>query len=95
MAKKLPESARKILEDATDEAAQALVACLRATKPIITDRGEGMDIPDLDMRLKAAQVLYDRVYGRPVQSVGGVDGEPVRVDIASIGESLKRLAGGK
>ncbi len=55
--KRLPEESRKILQEAAPDACQLLVQT-------INDKDAR-----LDLRVKCAMALLDRVYGRPAQSI--------------------------
>jgi hypothetical protein len=73
---------REMLTAATPDAARRLIDALDAT--------DG-DEPDHDMRVKAANAILDRVYGKPTQAIAGEDGEPLRIDIGVV-DILKKLA---
>jgi hypothetical protein len=74
--RKMPDEIREILEAATPEAAQAIVAGLRATK------GDGQS-PDWKERREYACALFERLYGRPAQAVQleDEDGKAVAVGV--------------
>lgn len=36
--------------------------------------------PDPRVQIKAAEVLLDRGYGKPGQTISGPDGEPIKID---------------
>ncbi len=82
---RLPEAVRDMMVAATPKAAQALIAALDA------DSGEGT--PDHEVRMKAANYIMDRIYGKAAQAVVGDDGGPIRVDMGLL-EQLQRLVGG-
>jgi hypothetical protein len=70
----------EMLTDATPRAARRLIQAL--------DAGSD-DAPDYDIRIKAARIILDRVYGKPTQPISGPDGQPMRIDL---GPLLERLA---
>lgn len=39
----------------------------------------------------AACALLDRIEGKPVQAIGGEDGQPIKLDVGGIAESLRRF----
>lgn len=43
-------------------------------------------------RLMAWNAILDRAHGKPAQTIGGEDGEPIKVEASGLLESLKRLA---
>lgn len=71
-----------MLAAATPAAAQRLIDALDAL--------DGSE-PDHDLRIKAANAILDRVYGRPVQAVAGEDGGGIRIDVGIV-EILRKLA---
>jgi hypothetical protein len=80
---------RAMLLAATPKAAQVLVDALEAERAIVIGGGDGASVhmvPDIDMRLKAANAIFDRVHGKPTSLVAGEDGGPavVAVDLASM-----------
>ncbi len=83
---RLPEAVRDMMVAATPKAAQALIAALDAST------GEAGE-PDHEVRMKAANYIMDRIYGKPTQAVVGEDGGPIRVDMGLL-EHLQRLIGG-
>ena len=82
------ERLRKRCRKVTEEAVYAYIAALQAE----TEDG----LPDHEVRIKAANALLDRGYGRPAQAITGEDGGAVKVDTsAGLLETLKKLAGEK
>jgi len=82
------ERVRKLCRAKTEEAVRALVEALEAK----TEDGAA----NHEVRIKAANALLDRGYGKPAQAVTGEDGGPIKVDSsAGLLEALKRLAGEK
>lgn len=80
---------RAMLLAATPAAAKVLVDALAAERAVVVGGGDGTSVqmvPDIDMRLKAANAIFDRVHGKPTSFVSGEDGGPavVAVDLASM-----------
>lgn len=65
---------RELARERTERALQALDDALEATKLIGL---AGIEVPDHDVRIKAATALLERGYGKPVQEVTGIDGAPL------------------
>lgn len=65
---------------ATPKAAKALIMALEAGGP---------DAPNFEIRIKAANAILDRVYGKAAQPITGEDGNPLTFDITPL---LERLA---
>lgn len=92
------ERLRKECRKVTDKVIRAWIEALGAEKPVVVSDGaeSGSHIEyvvDHDVRIKAANALADRGYGRPAQAITGEDGGPVQVDgSAGLLEALKRLA---
>jgi hypothetical protein len=85
---------KAMLLAATPRAAQVLVEALEAERAIVVGVGEGAyveKVPDIDLRIKAANAIFDRVHGKPTSYVAGEEGSPAvfSVDLASM---LQRLA---
>jgi hypothetical protein len=80
--KPMPPEMKELLAAATPKAAQRLIEALDAI-----DLGE----PDHEMRVKAANAILDRIYGKPAQAVVGDDGGPLRIDIGVV-DILKKLS---
>lgn len=76
----MPDDVREMLLAATPKAAKALVDALEAG---------GELAPDYEIRIKAANAILDRVFGKANQPVSGPDGQPLRFDITPL---LERLA---
>lgn len=80
------ERIRKACRKVTERVVQAWIDALDA----VDDSGG----PDHDVRMKAANYLADRGYGKPAQAVTGEDGGAIKVDTSSgLFDALKRLAG--
>lgn len=86
-----------MLEAATPKAAKTLIDALDAEYAVVV--GGGRDaadhiemVADYDLRVKAANAILDRMYGKPAQEITGPDGNPavVSIDLASmLGRLLK------
>jgi hypothetical protein len=68
---------REQLEDAAQHAARRVI--------------EALDDPDTDVRLRAANSILDRLYGKPSVAITGQDGAPL-IDVAAVVEAITRLA---
>lgn len=84
-----------MLAAASPKAAKTLVDALEAERSIVVGGGDNAyieQVPDVDMRVKAANAILDRVYGKPTAYVAGEDGGPaiVAVDLASMLQRLVR-----
>lgn len=80
------ERVRKLARAKTEQAVRALADALEAMKPVVVSDGAAAgshveEVPDHDVRIKAAIALLDRGYGRPAQAVTGEDGGPVKVGV--------------
>ncbi len=72
-----------MLGDAAPRAILALVAALDAERAIVVGNGPTASVemvPDHGERIKAANALLDRRYGKPNQAITGEDGGPLQVD---------------
>lgn len=70
-----------MLRAASPRAAKALIDALDAERAFVVGTAENQRIetvPDHDMRVKAANALLDRVFGKPTQSLTDEDGSPMR-----------------
>lgn len=93
---KMDPVVKEMLRCATPAAAKALVDALAAERSIVVgsgDKAEVVGVPDHEVRMKAANAILDRLYGKPHQSISGEDGGPIRIDIDLLG-TLQRLVGG-
>lgn len=73
---------REMLEAATPLAAKALIDAVAAC-----DKDGD---PDHDMRVKAANAIFDRIHGKPAQAITGEDGGPLVIGL-DVWESLQHL----
>ncbi len=92
----MPPEIREMLEAASPTAVKRLVEALDATKPVVVSAGKDCGsqiehVDDFDMRVKAAEIILSRLYGKPAQAITGDDGGPVRVDLGVV-EMLRKLA---
>lgn len=78
----IPPEVREILAAATPDAARRLIEALDAT--------DGTS-PDHEIRIKAANAILDRMYGRPAQAITGEEGGPLRLDVGIV-DILRKLA---
>ena len=84
----------------SEDASRLRFACRKVTDKIVrawTEALEAVDgngAPDHDIRVKAANALADRGYGRPSQSITGEDGGPVDVKV-NMADMLRRLVDSK
>lgn len=96
--KPMDPAVKEMLLAATPQAAQRLIDALDAERAVVVpggkDAGTVEKVPDFDMRIKAANSILDRVYGKPTVAITGEDGGPLKIE-ASAGflEALKRLGG--
>jgi hypothetical protein len=84
---------KAMLLAASPKAAERLIEALDAERAVVVPGGRDAAhvemVPDFDMRIKAANAVLDRVFGKATQPITGEDGGPVRFDIAPF---LERLA---
>lgn len=85
---------KEFLKDATMPAAKALVDALQAMRPVVVSEGMNrgstiVEVPDHDARIKAANAIMDRLYGKPTQEVSGPDGGPIQLEAQ--GEMLRTI----
>lgn len=93
--RRMPAEVRDMLEAATPKAAKTLCDALDANESYVIGVGDSARIetaPDYELRVKAANAILDRLYGKPVQAISGEDGGPavVAVDLAAILERMAR-----
>lgn len=93
--RRMPKEVRDMLDAATPKAAKTLVDALEAERAVVIGSGDAAYcemVPDYDLRIKAANSVLDRMYGKPTQTIGGEDGGPavVAVDLAAV---LQRMVG--
>ncbi len=80
-----------MLEAASPHAAERLIQALDAEKYVGLD---ARAVPDWKARAVAADALFDRLYGKPAQSITGEDGGPLKVDFAAIVEKFRKAVDG-
>ena len=92
---RIPEEVREHLGCATMKAAKAMTDALDAMYPVMNRHGElvGHE-PDHPLRLKAAEAIMNRLYGKPTETIQGPDGEAPRLDVNVIAEKLRKLVDG-
>jgi hypothetical protein len=74
----MTDSERTMLGDAMPNAIRALVDALSATR--LEGWGDSYSsVPDHERRIKAANSLLDRRYGKAPQAITGEDGGPLQV----------------
>jgi hypothetical protein len=81
----------EMLKAATPRAAKTLIDALDAERPVVVGRGRDAPdeiemVADYELRVKAANAILDRMYGKPAQEIIGAEGGPVTVavDLASL-----------
>jgi hypothetical protein len=88
---------REMLRAATPKAAQRLVEALDAERPIVVGNGAHAAVelhPDCDMRVRAANAILDRLYGKPTQAISGEDKDEIPIGPSdALLEVFKKLAG--
>jgi cytosine/adenosine deaminase-related metal-dependent hydrolase len=80
----MSESELTMLGDAAPKAIQALIEALEAERTFLVGAGDNSRLetaPDHDARIKAANALLDRLYGKPAQTVSGDGGGPVHFSV--------------
>jgi hypothetical protein len=82
----LERLAREKLEDALDRAAGVFVEALEAEGVVVVGTGEDAAphyFPLHAVRIRAADKVFDRIIGRPVQAIrhSGPDGGPLEVEV--------------
>src|SRR5258706_1133274 len=93
---RMPAEVKEMLQCATPRAVQRLVEALDA-EFVVHYKGEEVgSYVDHSRRLEAVQILLDRLFGRPIQSVAGEDGQPLTIDLgAQLIEAIRKLASDK
>src|SRR5262245_28553960 len=74
----------EMLKCATVKAARRAIEALDAERTFVVGTGQNSRLetaPDHDMRLKAYNAIFDRLYGKPSQAVTGEDGGPVNLGL--------------
>lgn len=69
---KIDSKVRKLAQEHTEKAIEALVEALEATKTVVVGKGENahaVEAPDHASRIYAANSILDRGYGKPTQDV--------------------------
>lgn len=95
--RKVSDAVLELLWDATPKAAQRIIEALDAMKTVVIPGGKGepadhMEVDDWDTRLKAVNILWDRRYGKPVQTIASDEENPFELRVGSdLVESLKKL----
>lgn len=88
-----------MLQEGTPKAAQRLIEALDAERPVVVGNGPHATmemVPDHDVRLKASEVLFSRLYGKPRQEVTGEDGAPLMgAVVPDLLDSMLKLVEGK
>jgi len=92
----MPPEIREMLEAASPDAVKRLVEALDATKPVVVFQGKDAGstvehVDDFDLRVKAAEIILNRLYGKPAQAITGDDGGPLKVDLGVV-DMLRKLA---
>ncbi len=80
----MPTQVREMFEAATPAAAKRLIEALDAKRTIVVGNGKDAftaEVDDHDIRMKAANAIIDRLYGKPSQAITSDDGRSV---IASV-----------
>jgi hypothetical protein len=94
--KAISHEVRAMLEAKTPDAAQRLIDALDADRPVVVGNGPHATVemvPDHDTRMKAAEAILNRLYGKPTVAVTGEDGGPLRIGAdATTLEMLRKLA---
>lgn len=89
---------QEMLQAATPKAAQALIAALDAERAVVlsdgVDLGQRIEfVPDHDMRIKAANAIFDRVHGKPAQAVTDAEGNNLPAGLVFL-PSIAPIPGG-
>lgn len=83
----LPAELKAALEGASARAAEVFAESLEATKGIVLGRGAEASVefvPDNDLRLRAAEAILNRLYGRPAQAVFAEDEQGNRTPVGIV-----------
>jgi hypothetical protein len=80
--RRMPPEIVDMLKAGSGRAAQVLVEALDAMRSVVVPGGRGepssvVEVPDVPMRVKAADILHCRLYGKPLQEITGEDGQPL------------------
>lgn len=91
---RLPDGIREMLSDGCTKAAKVLLDALDAKYTLVGKHGDilGEEV-DHNIRLRAADMIMCRLYGKPTETIQGPDGEPVKFDVSVIAGNLRKLAG--
>ena len=68
---------KEMLRGLTPKAAQRLGEALDAERTIVVGSGDGattITTPDHDVRMRAANAIFDRLHGKPAQTIAGEEG---------------------
>lgn len=93
----VPQVLRQIVENAAGEVIQPFFDGLQAERPVVVGNGVHATlemVPDPSVRIRAADGILDRVYGRPKQTteLTGADGGAVAVHVPSTEERKAAVA---
>lgn len=75
---------RERAEERAEEILEVYFGALDASKPIAVGSGQDMMVeyePDHATRLRAAEAIHDRSYGKPRQEITGADGAPLQLEV--------------
>lgn len=78
--RRIDPAVQEMLLAAAPKAAKALIEALDANRALVVAEQIAY-VPDHDMRVKAANALLDRVYGKPSQTITDEDGGPMRLGL--------------
>ena len=90
---RLPVVFRQMLKSGAPLAAQRIIEALSAEVVVHYQGVEVGSYVDHRTRLAAAEALFNRIYGRPLQPVSDAEGQPLAVTV-NLSALLVRLAGG-
>jgi hypothetical protein len=94
----LPQVMREMVEQRAGEVMQPYFDGLTALRPVVVGNGPHARlrmVEDPSVRLRAADAVFDRVYGKPKQTteLTGADGAAIAVHVPSQEERAREVAG--
>ena len=83
----------ELLYTATPKACQRVIQALDAMKTIAIGMNP-FEVEDWDTRLKAVNILWDRRYGKPVQTIANDQEQPFELKVGDdLVQAISKLAG--
>jgi hypothetical protein len=76
---KIPESIKKLAKEKSEEALRTIIEIMRSAEKAVSTKMEIVYVPDYPTRLRAAEYVLDRAWGKPAQAITGEEGGPVNI----------------